>query len=330
MPSTTPYLLMRDADRGWAIWPSGSSWLLLHTTDGWRTVSNATPLAVPTGGGLVVNDSGTTIAAAVGAYERLLRSPVLTKPDSAAQWQPNELPGAVVNDRNAVSLAGQRLSAIIMSAGGTVVTAKRGGWSSLVSAHGLDADGGLHLATVSWADSQVGWVTGRVTTPGTPVAFQTADGGHRWRPVPMAGTPVEALAPCGAGRRWLLPVIGRDDIVLERTTDEGGHWHAGTSLPFLAGIPAWGCRGDQVWLAATAGNAQHVFASGDGGRRWVDRGPAPAGLSSLVPGPGGSGFAASRAGGNTTLWAVTDDGGSFVPRALPGWVATLGAQESGS
>jgi photosystem II stability/assembly factor-like uncharacterized protein len=321
---------MSDAERGWAIWPSGDSWLLLRTTDGWHTVTNATPVAVPTGGGLVVDNAGATVAVAVGAYERLLRSPVLTKPAIAAQWRANELPGAIMNDRNALSLAGQRLSAIITRAGGTVVMAQRNGWNTLVSANSLDPDGRLLLGTVSWANSRIGWVTGRGWL-GAPVAFQTTDGGHRWRPIQVAGVaPVEALAPCGEGRRWLLPVIGRGRIALERTTDNGRHWYAGTSLPLPSGSPAWGCHGDHVWLEARSGKSQHVFASDDGGQTWAERGPAPRGLSSLVPGPGGSGFAASRTAETTAMWVVTGDGRHFVPRALPGWVATLGAQESGS
>ena len=38
---------------GWATWRSGDSWILLQTADGFRHVTNATPIAVPTDGGVV-------------------------------------------------------------------------------------------------------------------------------------------------------------------------------------------------------------------------------------------------------------------------------------
>jgi hypothetical protein len=330
LPATTPYLLMATARTGWAVWPSGSSWLLLGTDDGWRTVKNVTPIAVPTGGGLVVASAGEELAAAVGTYERLVSSPVLTKKDATTPWSPAELPGAVVDDRNAISLRAGHAAAIVKKAGGTVVIDEGGSWVTVTTAAGLVPKGMLRLDTVTWADSAVGWLTGHGPV-GTTVAFQTTDGGRSWSPVPGSGpSTVAAMAPCGEGRNWLLPVIGGGRIMLQRTRDDGQSWHNGTSILLASGAPAWGCRGGHVWVVGRSGKADQIFASDDSGRNWVDRGSAPPGLSALSPETPTSGFAVSRTGTTTTLWAVTDDGAHFSARSLPGWVATLGAQEGTS
>jgi hypothetical protein len=330
LPATTPYLLMSNASTGWAIWPSGNSWLLLGTDDGWRTVSNVTPIAVPTGGGLVVASAGDKLAAAVGAFERLVSSPVLTKKDTTAQWSPAELPGAVVDDRNAISLRAGRTAAIVKASGGTVVIDEDGSWLTLTTAANLFPNGALHLNTITWADRSVGWLTGYGPV-GTTVAFQTTNAGKSWSPVPVSGpSTVAAMAPCGAGRNWLLPVIGGDKITLQRTSDAGLRWYPGASIPLATGTPAWGCRGHHVWMVGSSGAADHIFASDDGGRSWEDRGTAPPGLSALSPETGSSGFAVSRTATKSTLWAVTDNGAQFSARSLPGWVATLGGQEATS
>ena len=114
---------MTSGDTGWAVWPSGSSWLVLRTTDGWSHVTNATPTGVPTNGGLVIDaTSGGSIAVAVEAYERLLSSPLLTKTGATAVWRTAELPGAVTNARSAVAVTSTATTAVLRSAGGTVVT----------------------------------------------------------------------------------------------------------------------------------------------------------------------------------------------------------------
>lgn len=328
LPATTPYLVMTDADTGWAIWPSGDEWTLLATRDGWRTIDNATPVAVPTGGGLVVAEAGRRLAVAIGRYERLLRSPVLTSSDTTIKWRPDELPGAVTDDRDALSLADGQLTAVDQGAGGAVVTAGRHGWTTLVTARDLDPEGNLHLDTVTWASRSLGWLTGHGPT-GTPVAFQTDDAGRDWTPVPLhQPTAVAALAPCGSGTHWLLPVVTPGRITVQRTADGGRSWHAGQSLALATGAPAWGCRGSQVLLAARSDGTDRVFASDDAGSSWSARGTAPAGLSALAPAAGGAGFAVSGSAKAPKLWAVTGDGAHFEARPLPGWVARLGGSSS--
>ncbi|MGH8889271.1 MAG: WD40/YVTN/BNR-like repeat-containing protein [Acidothermaceae bacterium] len=334
LPTTAPHLLMvNDGVTGWAVWPSGQEWVLLHTTDGWLSVTNATPSAVPTGGGLVVAKADNRVAVAVEPYDRLTQSPFLTGNGDPAAWNPAELPGAIIDSRSALTSFAAATTAVLRSAeGGTVVKSNATGWTTLTDAAKLAPKSGLKLDGISSASDSVGWITGHAPA-GSPVAFQTTDGGTTWAPVQLPiSSAVAALAPCGSGDDWLMPVENADGkVVIARTTDAGHSWVAGTALTTPSGSPVWGCHADTVWVAArTAHAADHVFASHDGGGTWTDNGPAPQGLTDLTPIGNGEGFASSTTSKSQTLWKVGADGGQFVRITLPGWVATLGAQMSES
>jgi hypothetical protein len=328
LSARAPYLLMSSDRSGWAVWPSGESWVVLHTTDGWADVTNATPVAVPTGGGLILDASvDGAVAVAVEPYDRLVTSPLLTRTGATAAWSPEELPGAVSDSRDAVSTSASGTTVVLDKAGGTLVTGGNAGWAALTDSSKLAPAGHLRLDGVTWADEALGWLTGHGPS-GSKVAFQTRDGGHTWTSVPeVPSSAVAALAPCGAGRTWLLPVVTTDGkIVVERTTDGGEMWTGGSAIAAPSGSPVWGCAGDEVWMAGSAAAKNHVFASSDGGATWSDRGRAPAGLTDLTPLGDGTGFATSDSSHHPLLWAVADNGAELSPRALPGWVATLGAQ----
>lgn len=327
LPATAPRLLMIDGALGWAVWPSADSWLLLHTTDGWKHVANRTPIAVPTGGGLVATATANSVVVAVGAYQRLTRSPLLTSTEKTSNWKAAELPGAVSDARDAVSYVAGRTSVVLAGAGGTVVRGNGEEWTRLADASGLSPGGNLRLDSVTWADGGLGWLTGHGRA-GTPMAFQTTDAGRTWVPLAMAtGGAVAALAPCGAGQTWLFPVIaGGGTVTVERTTDGGRSWTSGAAVHLGSGSPARGCRGNRVWLLGRSGHAEHVFASTDGGHSWVNAGAAPPGLTDLSPTGHGAGFATSITSRGPKLWSVTGDGARFTLLALPSWVATVGAQ----
>lgn len=324
---------MTDGMSGWAVWPSGALWVLLRTSDGWRDVTNGTPLAVPTGGGLVVGAVPDEVGVAVEPFERLTQSPILTKAPSATEWSPAELPGRVADARDAVAISGTGLTAVLDTAsGGALVRQSPTGWTTLTTASTLGHGTSLRLDGIRWASAGVGWLTGHGPAGGS-VAFQTTDDGATWIPVAVAaGSFVAALTPCGAGQSWVLPLVTAvGTTVFERTTDGGRSWSAGAPLPLPAGLPAWGCKGADVWTAArTGGGSDHVFASHDLGATWVDRGAAPVGLTDLSPTAGGSGFAMSRRGRDATLWSVGADGARFVKLLLPSWVANLGGPTSKS
>jgi photosystem II stability/assembly factor-like uncharacterized protein len=314
---------MQDANSGWAVWPSGASWVVLRTTDGWRHLQNTTPAAVPTGGGLVlaVGKDGAA-AVAVEPYERLLRSPLLSRTDPTGRWTPAELPGAVIDSRGAVSLSPSGTTVVL--AGGTVVTSGSTGWTTVTSVSRLASAGRLRLDGITWADGSLGWLTGH-GVKGSPMALQTTDGGHTWAPLAAAdGSAVAALPPCGSGKSWLLPVIDANGtITVERTADGGASWAAGGSFAGPAGLPAWGCAGAAVWMV---GRADHLLASSDAGATWSDRGKTPTGVTDLVPTSTDAGFATSGSPDHPVLWSVSKGGAGFGRISLPSWVSGLGAQ----
>ena len=137
--ATSPYLRMTGPAAGWAVWPSGDAWLLLRTSDGFAHVSNATPVAVETAGGLVASalavpaGAPDRIAVAVGSHGRLLRSPVLSG-DGGTDWMPAELPGPVSTARDGIAITGQRLTAV--TADGAVLEQTPSGWRTLTTAAG--------------------------------------------------------------------------------------------------------------------------------------------------------------------------------------------------
>lgn len=79
-----------------------------------------------------------------------------------------------------------------------------------------------------------------------------------------------------------------------------------------------------------AGRTERVFASNDAGETWLDVGAAPLGLTDLAPTGNGAGFATSMTSRGPRLWSVSGGGARFTSLALPGWVATLGAQMGSS
>jgi hypothetical protein len=158
------------------------------------------------------------------------------------------------------------------------------------------------------------------------MAYRTIDSGAHWTPIDATRQGiVAALAPCQGTRSWLMPVIAADGTErILRTADAGQHWQAGAAEPTPSGAPAWGCLGEQVWLAAGASDGDRIVTSNDEGGHWNDRGQAPPGLSDLTPTGAGVGYAASDDGG-PQLWRVTGAGSRFTRIPLPPWVANLGS-----
>jgi hypothetical protein len=330
LPATEPYVQLTGKSSGYLVWPSGPAWLVLSTTDGFRRVGNRTPVAIETDGGLVGQFTGSASAVAVGTTERLYRSPLLTA-RTAGPWTPAELPGAISDARGAVALRpGGQLSAVTTAAHGSALLRDRGRWRVLTTGRSLDAAGRLTLDSLTWLTAQDVVLTGHGAS-GAPVAVVSVDGGRSWRRITgVAPTAQAALAPCGAARRWTLPVLassGRE--VVYRTVDAGRHWTAGQPFRAAADAPAWGCAGDRVWTVGALGGTERLLVSTDAGRSWQSAATPPARLASLAAGSAGSGFATS-ATPHPMLWAVRNDGRRFVRVRLPGWVASLGGQTSRS
>jgi hypothetical protein len=320
LPVTAPYLLMSNATTGVAVWPSGSAWLLLSTSDGFAHVTNRTPIGVETDGGLTLTVTGAQYAVAVGAHDRLVRSPLLSA-GADWRWSPDELPGAVSGARGAVAYSAAGLTAVLSASPATLVHNAGDHWPALATP--AQAAGG-HLDSVTWS-GRLGWLTGHGPA-GTTMAYRTTDSGAHWAPIDATRQGiVAALAPCQGTRSWLMPVIAADGTErILRTADAGQHWQAGAAEPTPSGAPAWGCLGEQVWLAAGGSDGDRIVTSNDEGGHWNDRGQAPPGLSDLTPTGAGVGYAASDDGG-PQLWRVTGAGSRFTRIPLPPWVANLGS-----
>jgi len=324
LPAASPWLRMQDSRSGVAVWPSGAAFLLIRTVDGWRHVTNITPIAVPTGGGLSMAMSSGQRAVAALPYHQLVDSPLLRGDSSGTSWSPGQLPGGVTLGRDSIGLGPRGFTAVLRDGGGTAVAKEGHGWSVLTDASRLAPGAHLHLDALNWGVGGRGWLTGHGAA-GTPKAFTTGDSGRTWAPVGgLAADAVAALAPCGGGQAWTMPVVrAGGTISIAATADGGATWTAGAPLTVPRGAPAWGCHDQDVWILAGAGGGDHVYSSANAGRTWTDRGVAPGTVTDLEPTGSHTGFATTTTAGGAVLWDVRGDGASFSPIALPGWVASV-------
>lgn len=328
--ATDPYLVMTGPSAGWAVWRTGKVWLLLRTTDGFTHVANRTPVAVPTDGGLVGAFTSSEVGLAVLTTERLTRSPVLTGSSPTPSWVPQQLPQAVSDAVGALSVGPGPVSAVTTAANGTLVVLLGGRWVRRTDGRTLSPSGDLRIDAVVWADARTGLLTGHGRA-GTQPVFVTHDAGLTWRPVPItSATSVAALAPCGSGHAWFLPVLDAGGTVtVYGTRDGGATWQKGAAVPQPRGAPAWGCSGAVVWVASATSKGDALEVSTDAGRTWTRRGVLPGDLTSLVPTSSGDGVAATG-GAHSRIFKVSDGGWRFTARVLPPWVAALGEQMSDS
>ena len=327
---------MQDSRSGTAVWPSGAAFLLLRTGDSWRHVTNITPVAVPTNGGLTMAASSRELVVAALPFDRLVDSPLLRGTTSGTGWSPGQLPGGLSSGRESVGLGPHGVTAVVRDGGGTVVEKTPGGWSVLTDSSRLAPGGHLQLDSISWGAGGRGWVTAH-RPAGGPVAFTTGDSGRTWASVAgLVADAVAALPPCQGGQTWMLPVLSARGTmsVSSRSTRStrstslgaGEAWATGALLTVPRGLPAWGCHGHDVWILGGATDGDHVYSSANAGATWTDRGIAPAGVSDLAPTGNHLGFATATTATGSVLFAVRGDGASFSPIALPGWVSAIGTQ----
>ena len=336
-PRLQPQLVMAGPDSGLLVWRSGSVSVLLTTTDGFRTVTNATPPAVPTDGGLLLARSGSHVLVGVLPTGALSVSPVLLGDGTPTGWSGGQLPGGLADRPEAVAFQGTALWALVGSGSSTelvTATAAEGPWQVAASASSLDPSQRLRLTGVRWTDATHGWLSGSAPA-GRTVLFRQAVGG--WRPVPLAAPQGTAAAlqeaastPCGTGSDLVDLVTTRPSsggpgtAVVERTADGGTSWRPGAPVALPAGDPAWACSAGRVWLAVPDGSAARLLASTDGGQAWQDEGTAPGPVTDLAITGADTGYAVTGEGTAARLWSVSASGQSFAPVALPGWVAQLG------
>jgi hypothetical protein len=172
---------------------------------------------------------------------------------------------------------------------------------------------GAQSWTVSFLDARRGVVSG-TDDHGEPALWKTADGGQHWTRGTMPCALYGLVFFLDPDRGWCLtlndrsagtllsPVPDRQDVVLYRTVDGGGHW--ARLLATDAAHPVSGGLGD------------------DGQKAWIWFRDA------------GSGWVGQRSpGGHAVVYATTHGGDDWTRQELPpptdGWGPILGTWEEG-
>ncbi len=318
-----PQLVMTDARVGYAVWPSGVRWVVLGTVDGWRTVVNRTPVAVPTDGGLVLSARGTHVAVGVLPYQQLLVSPVLQSSGPGRVWSPTQLPSALAATTSALARAEGATYAVL--ADGGVVSAPDGAatWTRVTSAKDLAPGGGLSVTGVAFPDGRTGFVMG--TGPSDhPVLFTGA--GSSWTAVDLpltGGGTATALSPCLAGATWVVPVAREGRLDMFTAPAPTGPWTADPELVTTA-TPLVGCSPQRVWAAAPVGPSDVLSVAPLGGG-WTPLGDLGTHLVALTPVSDTEAFAADSDPTRILAISVAAQGRPTTTQLpLPDWVATVG------
>jgi len=313
---------MTGPQSGFAVWPSGVRWIVLGTTDGWRTVSNRTPLAVPTDGGLVLSANPTTVAVGVLPHEQLTVSPVLQSTTAGATWVPTQLPGALSS--SAASLARSDGATWAVLAGGSVVTQVDGAatWREATSAATLDPAGHLTLTGIGFPDGATGFVTG--SGPGDrPILFVASENSaFQAVPLVLGGTgEATALAPCRVGSTWVAPVVTDGRLIPFTAARATGPWKAGPALE-VSGTPVVACGPDRVWVIAPKGSSDELSVAYPGAQ-WMLQGQLAARTTSLSVVSSDRAYVSEAAPATlTAVYLGASLRSETVP--LPDWVETVG------
>ena len=314
---------MTDSLVGYAVWPSGVRWIVLGTVDGWHTVVNRTPVAVPTDGGLVLASSAGRLAVGVLPYQQLTVSPVLTSSGSGRTWLPSQLPGGLTPAATALARSENATFAILDD--GRVVANSDGTdtWRVVTTARQLDASGGLALTGISFPDGKSGFLTGTGSAT-RPVAFTSTDGGESWASMlaPVGSSvAAAALQPCLVGSTWVVPIEVDHHLTLFWAEQLSGPWSAGPTTE-VTSAPVVGCSPNLVW-AAVPGGGSDVLEVGSPAGDWTSRGSLGTHVVSLTPVSDAEAFA-SETDASTVLFISGVASASVTRIDLPAWVATVG------
>ncbi len=281
-------LWMSDATTGWA---RTTTRLILHTTDGWKSWQDVTPLYPAGSMGQfppAFASLGGTIAW-VAVFEK--QQPDGTIPnilfrtsDSGHTWQEAMLPRSglgvsqvqFVNARDGWALA----SYGGVAAGSQAVDLFRstdGGrtWSTVARAPGSLPLGG-DKSGMGWASATTGWVTGCVcAAQNTVLLSRTQDGGVSWQPQSLPLPSLQAVITTQppvffSATEGLLPVTffnGGDTILAVYATHDGGATWSHSTLLSAAGS-AWDfLTMQQGWVIGANGST--VGETSDGGQHWL-------------------------------------------------------------
>jgi hypothetical protein len=317
-------IVMTSPLTGHAVLPSGSRWIVVGTADGWRTVTNQTPTAVPTDGGLALSAGAGSLALGVLPFELLTVSPVLQSTDAGRAWSHGQLPGGLLNSPDSLSIGPGGVLALVTTGGGQVVGAARarGPWHVLTTTAGL-APQPPHLVTVSgFGEREVALTASGV--PSSPLLFVSSDAGATWQSLVLpAGTSATAtaLTPCEVGGFWFVPVVSGSSLRLDRAASWSGPWSAGAPVP-VGGHPVVACGPQGVWVFGGTGNDDLHVADVTG--LWTRQGTLTEPVTSAAVVSPESAFATTSGAATRILKLRLDHSLTETPIPLPSWVATVG------
>ena len=319
------HIVMTDARTGFAVWPSGVRWVVLATSDGWRTVQNRTPVAVPTDGGLVMAARGQQVAVGVLPYQQLTVSPVLRSAGTGRVWAPSQLPSALAPTPWSLGRS-ERATYAVLADGRVLASSDVSAEWLPLKVFGTSTPGaGTRATGLVFPDGRTGFLT--ATGPSDrPVLLTTADEGVTWKGVdlPLAGSGTAvALPPCLAGSTWVAPVAVDGRLAVFTAPTASGPWTAGPDLA-SPGTPVVGCSAHRLWVAVP-GSGSDVLATADPGGAWTMRGSVGQHISSLAPVSDTEAFAADADPSRVVRVALPSaTTATTEPLPLPDWVATVG------
>jgi hypothetical protein len=324
----SPQLIMMDSRNGFAVWPSGVRWILLQTTDGWKTAVNRTPTAVPTDGGLILAVGKSKVAVGVLPHEQLTVSPVLESTENKQVWIPTQLPGALLPAAGALALSDSAAWAIEEGSDSIILTrpTNSNSWRHATSARELDPAGLTTVDGINFLDPTTGFITA-TSRSGKTALFVSTTAGMSWQTAGLSvnsSKPTKALPPCKLNSTWVAPVVSGDTLVVFTSKTPKGPWLAGPGLP-VGASPAVGCGAGGVWVATSNGATADLFVSSFGGS-WTPHGSSGIRIASL-----------SVTGRTTAIALSPSPAGLFTidlttsiavaPLPLPDWVDTIGGPE---
>jgi hypothetical protein len=315
---------MTSATDGYAVWPSGVRSIVIATTDGWRTVVNRTPLAVPTDGGMVLAATPQSVVTGVLPFHLMTISPVLTSSDRGKTWTGSQLTAALMDSPNALARIGTTTYALLAKAGELVVQQDgQQTWSHVTSAAELDSTGGFTTQGVSSPDGKTLFLIGASSPKAAARAFVSCDRGATWKGLAVGAIGIVQTtdAPCATSLGWLFPVHSQAGVDVVRLNPDFLTTSVTTAV-VPASNPVIACGAGLVWIAVTEGDKTRVVTVGSSGNPHY-LGSVPVRITALAPTSATSAVVASsdpsRIGTLTTQPSL-----HLTPISLPKWVSTVG------
>jgi photosystem II stability/assembly factor-like uncharacterized protein len=207
-------------------------------------------------------------------------------------------------------------------------------WTKLSDADTSGSAGHLPLSCSKgvpvFLNSSTGWLPGACSAGGGPFFYVTRDGGRSWRNVALA-SPAGWGATCICEMTSLRFSDARNGVfvltsnssgglpksVVYSTTDGGGSWRPGPSLPAQA-YEVFFIDRNHGWTVNLKANNSLLYTS-DGGQHWATVGPIPS--TQVVVGfqfvTTETGWAIGSEPGGDTLIKSSDGGRTWTPQLGP-------------